>query len=130
MADPLTIVKRFYNEVLADPVAACERYLAPGFVLENYLPEHLPFGGRYEGQAGMLEYLQELAAAIEMGPLDMHEWLCAGNSVVVRGEEGSQDHKKKEAIHWRNDSLFGVWDANRRITGIRLVVSGSGHMQA
>jgi ketosteroid isomerase-like protein len=73
--------------------------------LENYLPEHFPFGGRYEGRDGMLQYLQEISAAIDMGPLDMQEWLCEGNSVAVRGEEGSlvlatQKRYHMRFVHW------------------------------
>ncbi len=101
MTDTLAIVKEFYGEVLTDPVGATDKYLAPDFVLENYLPAHFPFGGRYEGREGMLRYLEELGTAIEMGPLDMQEWICDGHNVAVRGEEGSLVHATQKRYHMR-----------------------------
>lgn len=118
MTDALAIVKNFYGEVLTDPVSACDTYLADNFVLENYLPEHFPFGGRYEGRAGMLRYLEELGAAIEMGPLDMQEWIVDGNNVAVRGEEGSLVYATQKRYHMRFVHWLTV-DAEGRITNMR-----------
>ncbi len=118
MTDVLSIVKRFYGEVLKDPATACDSYLADDFVLENYLPERFPFGGRYEGRAGMLQYLQELGGAIEMGPLDMQEWICDGNTVAVRGEEGSLVHATGKRYHMRFVHWLTV-NADGRITNMR-----------
>lgn len=89
MSNMIATTKAFYSEVLTDPVAAAERYLADNFLLENYLPEHIPFGGRYEGRAGLVQYLSELSQAIDMGPLDMQDWTGDGAEVVVRGIEKS-----------------------------------------
>jgi len=81
--------KAFYGDVLSDPAAAAAQYLADDFLLENYLPENIPFGGRYEGGDGLAQYLTELSQAIEMGPLDMQAWTGDGTEVVVRGGEQS-----------------------------------------
>ena len=118
MTDVLSIVKSFYGEVLTDPVQACEKYLAPDFVLENYLPDEIPFGGRYAGRAGMLQYLQELDAAIDMGPLDMQEWLCDGKNVAVRGEEGSLVRATQKRYHMRFVHWLSVNDEGQ-ITHMR-----------
>lgn len=89
MSDLLNRAKGFYALALSDPEKACADYLAEDFVLENYLPDNIPFGGRYEGAAGFLRYLQELNAAIEMGPLEMLQWVDAERDVVIRGSESS-----------------------------------------
>jgi ketosteroid isomerase-like protein len=89
MSDLIAKAKTFYSEVMTTPAASCEKYLSADFVLENYLPEYFPFGGRYEGAAGFLQYLGEIAASIEMGPLEMDEWVSDGNVVVARGTEES-----------------------------------------
>jgi hypothetical protein len=89
MSDLLTTAKTFYSEVLTTPVESCEKYLSSDFVLENYLPDYFPFGGRYEGAAGFLQYLGEITGALEMGPLKMDEWMTSDNVVVVRGTENS-----------------------------------------
>ncbi len=81
--------RAFYSLALTDPAKACDDFLAENFVLENYLPEHFPFGGCYEGPTGFLTYLQEISSALEMGPLEMDAWVCDGNEVVVRGTESS-----------------------------------------
>jgi ketosteroid isomerase-like protein len=89
MSDLITTAKLFYRDALSDPVSACDEFLSQDFVLENYLPQHFPFGGRYEGASGFLQYLGEISSAIEMGPLHMDEWVTDGNVVVVRGTEES-----------------------------------------
>ena len=118
MTDLLKTAKAFYGSLLSDPVAACEQYLSDDFVLENYLPEHFPFGGRYEGREGMVNYLGEIGTAIDMGPLTMDEWLCDGKSVVTRGREASL----VRATGRKYNMLFVHWlsfDDAGRITHMR-----------
>ena len=105
MSDHITTAKSFYRDALSDPVSACETFLSQDFVLENYLPHHFPFGGRYEGATGFLKYLEEISSAIDMGPLHMDEWVADGNAVVVRGTEESlvKSTGKKYTmsfVHW------------------------------
>ena len=105
MSDLITTAKSFYRDGLSDPVSACETFLSQDFVLENYLPQHFPFGGRYEGASGFLKYLGEISSAIDMGPLHMDEWVTEGNVVVVRGTEESmvKSTGRKYAmsfVHW------------------------------
>jgi ketosteroid isomerase-like protein len=118
MTDLLQTAKAFYGLVLTDPVAAGEQYLSEDFVLENYLPEHFPFGGRYEGREGTVRYLVEISDAIEMGPLIMDEWLCDDTSVVARGREASLVRSTGR----KYDMLFVHWlsfDDAGRITHMR-----------
>ena len=75
MGDLIATAKSFYSDGLSDPVRACENFLSQDFVLENYLPQHFPFGGRYEGASGFLQYLGEISSAIDMGPLQMDDGL-------------------------------------------------------
>ena len=97
--------QQFYGSLLTDFDTAVREYVSDAFVLENYLPAEIPFGGRYEGHEGLGRYLGELAAAIEMGPLDLKEWLASGNSVVVRGSESSTvlatgKRYAMDFVHW------------------------------
>jgi ketosteroid isomerase-like protein len=87
MSELIDRVKAFYAEAPSDPAAACEKFLAPDFVLENFLPEHIPFGGRYEGTDGFLQYLGEMFGAIEIESLQMDEWVADSRTVAVRGED-------------------------------------------
>ena len=105
MSDLIDRVKAFYAELSSDPVAACEEFLAGDFVLENFLPEQIPFGGRYEGAEGLLRYLGEIFAAIEMEPLEMDEWVADSRTVAVRGEDKglvrSNGRKyRMRFVHW------------------------------
>lgn len=118
MSTLLQRAKSFYGIALSDPAAACTEYLSEDFVLENYLPPGLPFGGRYEGAAGFLKYLGEIAGALDIGPLEMHEWVADANTVVVRGEEQSLVRTTGRRYHIR----FVHWlrfDTAGRITHMR-----------
>ena len=43
---------------------ALERFVDANAVLDNPLPEPIPFGGRYEGRNGFAAYLQAIASGI------------------------------------------------------------------
>lgn len=105
MSDLIDKAKAFYAEAFSDPIAACDKFLSNDFVLENFLPEHIPFGGRYEGTQGFLEYLGEIVAAIEMEPLEMDEWVADSMTVAARGEDNglvrSNGRKyRMRFVHW------------------------------
>lgn len=105
MNDLTERAKTFYRVLLSDPETACREYVDPGFVLENHLPGHIPFGGRYEGHQGLMRYLGELVSAIEMGPLEFAEWVADDHAVVVHGQEGSlvlstNRRYRMRFVHW------------------------------
>ena len=118
MSDLVAKAKTFYKGALTNPVDVCEKFLSQDFILENYLPKHIPFGGRYEGVSGFLRYLGEISSAIDMGPLQMDEWVTGGNVVVVRGTEESlvKSSGRKYSmrfVHWL------TFDASGRISNMR-----------
>jgi ketosteroid isomerase-like protein len=118
MSELIDRVKAFYAELPSDPVAACSEFLAESFVLENFLPEHIPFGGRYEGTDGFLKYLGEILTAIEMEPLQMDEWVADSRTVAVRGEDKGlvRSNGRKYGmrfVHWL------TLDDQGRITAMR-----------
>ena len=85
-------VRAFYDLFLAGKVEEVARvYLTDTFVLTNPLPAPIPFGGRFEGVAGFLEYVAGIAAAIEIEAFTIDEILCESDRVVVEGRE--QDRK-------------------------------------
>jgi ketosteroid isomerase-like protein len=97
--------KTFYQLALSDLPRAIEECIAPEFVLENPLPGVIPFGGRYEGGDGLALYLQRIAEHIDMGPLDLQEWVEAGPNVIVCGFEKSVVRTtgrtyEMEFVHW------------------------------
>lgn len=118
MGDLLKKAKNFYAAVLSDPAAAADEYLAEGFVLENPLPDVIPFGGTYSGKAGLLRYLGKINEALDMGPLEFDEWLADGNGVVARGREVSRVRATGRSydmrfVHWLS------FDASGRLTAMR-----------
>ena len=80
-------VEEFYTLLLSDFESAKQKYIAEDFVWENPLPESIPFGGRYEGVSGLLQYLGELMAAIEMSPLHLTDLIGSGSVVAAVGIE-------------------------------------------
>ncbi len=118
MQDLLDRAKAFYASVLTNPEVAVGEHLSEDFRLENPLPDGIPFGGTYEGREGMLRYLGEIAAAIDMGPLDIEEWVAGDAAVVARGREASLVRETGR----RYDMRFVHWlsfDAAGRISAMR-----------
>ena len=79
----------FMSTVLSTPALAFCDMVDPEVVWENYVPDHVPFGGKYDGIQELVRYLTELTVAIKMGPLDYHKFYAETdtNTVVVVGEE-------------------------------------------
>jgi ketosteroid isomerase-like protein len=72
-----------------DPVGMIRDDASPQLRIVNELPDNIPFGGRYAGHYGLIEYMGELARGIEMGPLEYPEIYCEGTTVVGIGREQS-----------------------------------------
>lgn len=67
-------VNTYLERVLTD-FPACVAMMSDDFVWENYLPAHMPFGGRYEGVAGLQRYLGQLAKTWVIGELEFHDFV-------------------------------------------------------
>lgn len=87
-------VQNFYQMLLTDTEAALECFVAEDIVWENPLPEHIPFGGRYEGAGGLIEYLTLLAAEIEMAPLHFTEIIANDGKAAAVGVERDTQVKR------------------------------------
>jgi len=79
--------RELYRLLTDDFVKVVTDWLTDDFVWINQLPEHIPFGGIYEGQEGLGRYGQELMAAIEMQPLHVDEIIVQGLTAVIIGVE-------------------------------------------
>ena len=79
--------REVYRLLTDDFMAVVNEWLAEDFVWINNLPEHIPFGGTYNGAAGLGEYGMQLAAAIELKPLHIDEIVIQGLTAVVIGVE-------------------------------------------
>lgn len=100
---------RFMETTLFTPAKAFADLTDPAVVWENYLPDHVPFGGRYEGIQELVRYLTELSASITMGPLDYLEFYAEtdANTLVVVGKE----HGSVSKITGRPYDMPFVWIA-------------------
>lgn len=87
MTDHIARTTEFYELLLSDFNAAVAKFLAADFVWENPLPDCVPFGGTYHGEAGLAEYLGGLLSAIEMSPLHFDELIAEGGTVAAIGVE-------------------------------------------
>ena len=63
--------------LLATDMDAAGELMADGFVWENFLPDNVPFGGRYEGVEGMTAYFAQLAENWEIGGLEISEIIAS-----------------------------------------------------
>jgi ketosteroid isomerase-like protein len=79
----------YMDTVLATPALAFADMTDPQVVWENHVPDHIPFGGRYDGIQALARYLTELVSAITMGPLEYFEFYAETetNTLIVVGRE-------------------------------------------
>ena len=64
-----------YMKLLLTDFPECLKMLSDDFVWENFLPSHVPFGGRYEGAPGLRKYLDQLTATWVIGELVFFEFI-------------------------------------------------------
>jgi len=89
-ATSVETVRAFYDLFVAGKAEeAAETYLEKDFVLTNPLPAPIPFGGRFVGAEGFLQYLGGILGAIEIEDFVIEEMLGDGDRVVVVGREKS-----------------------------------------
>ena len=101
-----TKILQFVTLLTSDMDAAAEM-MADGFAWENRLPDNVPFGGRYEGAAGMKRYFDQLAESWEIGGLDIAEVIvsedgrrCAAIGVETNARALSTDTRRDIAFVW------------------------------
>ena len=74
--------------VLLNDFESAPDYLSEDVVWVNYLPEHIPFGGEYRGLQGIADYLEQLAATLDMGELEFEErFVTTAGELIVTGTE-------------------------------------------
>lgn len=81
--------RKFYDFFMAGKIEDAAQLLAEDFVLTNPLPDPIPFGGRFEGPAGFLQYIGGIAGQLEIKDFAVDEILSDGENVVVTGRERS-----------------------------------------
>jgi len=113
-------ILQFVTLLTSDMDAAAEM-MADGFAWENFLPDNVPFGGRYEGVAGMSRYFDQLANSWEIGELDIVEVIvsddgrrCAAIGVETNGKALSTGTRRDIAFVW----IFKT-DEDGRFTYVR-----------
>jgi len=67
-----------------------DRFVDVDSVLENPLPDLIPFGGKFVGRQGFAAYAQRIPAAIAIERFEIDEILAEGDRVVVLGRETSR----------------------------------------
>lgn len=95
--------RAFYELFAAGKIEeALERFVAADAVLENPLPEPIPFGGRFEGRHGFAAYLQAILSGLEIEKFDVDEVFAEGERVVVFGRETSRVRStgKRYTMSW------------------------------
>ena len=84
------MTRAFLDLILAGKIVeATENFLTPDFVWDNPLPAGIPFGGRFDGRAGAVDYLGLIFDNIEMEEFVIDEVVASGDRVVVLGREAS-----------------------------------------
>lgn len=64
-----------YLELLLTDFPECTKMMTDDFVWENFLPAHVPFGGRYEGVAGLQEYFGQIEPNWVIGEFVLYDFI-------------------------------------------------------
>ena len=90
---PTEATRTFYDLFIAGKIEeALERFVDPEAVLENPLPEVIPFGGVFEGRQGFAAYLEAILRGISIERFEVDEIFADGERVTVLGRETSLVH--------------------------------------
>ena len=78
-----------FIECMKTDFPASLQMVAEDVVWINYLPEHVPFGGKYRGHEGLIQYFGELSTTFEVGEYidEEFEFIETGNTLVMVGAE-------------------------------------------
>lgn len=88
---PTATIKAFFALFGKGQIAEMlDRFVDERAVLDNPLPEVIPFGGRYVGHEGFAAYAQAIPAAIEIQRFEIDEIFAEGERVTVLGRERSR----------------------------------------
>ncbi len=95
-------VREFYDLFAAGRIEETVARLADDFVLTNPLPEPIPFGGRFEGTAGFLRYLEQISAALDMEEFVVETIVGDVDHAAVIGRERSRvkSTDRRYAMEW------------------------------
>ena len=90
---PTEATRAFYDLFIAGKIEeALERFVDPEAVLENPLPEVIPFGGVFEGRQGFAGYLEAILRGISIERFEVDEIFADGERATVLGRETSLVH--------------------------------------
>lgn len=78
-----------FVHLLVTDMASAKKLMSDDFVWENFLPAHVPFGGRYERASGIEKYIALLAEHWEIGEILFDEVIVSedGKKFTVIGTE-------------------------------------------
>ena len=100
-------VNTFMKLLLTD-FPACEKMMTDDFAWENFLPSHVPFGGRYEGTAGLQKYLAQLSETWVIGERVFHDFIFDPETRIL-ATAGVEKSGKSIATGRACDTPF-VWE--------------------
>jgi ketosteroid isomerase-like protein len=105
--EAIDIVNQYMALLLSD-FSECSKMMTDDFVWENYLPSHVPFGGRYEGISGLQTYLEQLAEGWVIGELVFHDFIFDTETRILAATGVERNGK---AIHTgRTCDMEFVWE--------------------
>ena len=105
--EAIDTVNRFMALLLTD-FPECAKLMADDFAWENFLPSHIPFGGRYEGAAGLQKYLAQLAETWVIGEVVFHDFIFDPETRRMAAP-GVEKNGKSVATERACDMAF-VWE--------------------
>lgn len=98
------LVQRFYTAASQGATAGSGSELfADDVVLENPVPDSLPFGGTYQGPRAVARYMGQISESLEFLAFEITEIIAQGDKVVALGSERSRvNHSADAPLHLRS----------------------------
>ena len=100
---PTETTKAFYELFGSGKIEEMlERFVDVHAVLDNPLPDPIPFGGKFEGHQGFATYAQGIFAAIAIEQFEIDEIFAQADRVVALGRETSRalNTGKRYTMSW------------------------------
>ena len=94
----LQVVKRIYRAIVEDDIETRRSLVADDFVLHFFGSAKIPWAGEWRGKDGLGEYLNRIAATIDIEEFSPDEFFVDGISVIVLGHERCRARANGRAV--------------------------------
>ena len=88
MSNRLQVIQSIFDDLIQNgSTETLMSSVTEDVLLRNAIPKWAPFGGQYQGKAGILDYFARVDTVLEMHSLRANSYFDNGDQLVVLGDE-------------------------------------------